>query len=252
MNGTMSITTKRLRELINDTGKTKQAIAIDMGCDVSTVIKHYNGDRSVNSEFIVRYAEYFHVSTDYLLGCENNPTENEIINLICEYTRLSKGAIKALMVRNYFHPNTIDPDPNDLEKLEHRDIIDSFFEGEWYYDLMVEVVFYYYDLLSGYNKAKELYDQLLLTYKDYKSGKKTVEDLENSLDKFSDYDECLKDSYIRLYKMQEVPKDFVKDIYKELVDNANILSRKSNKLYLEVIEIINKAGESNGDDQTEE
>ena len=71
-----SLTQKRLRSLI-DEWKEKGISRVDIAhspeldCETSTITKHCNGDRAVNSRYIVGYAKYFGVTTDYLLGLTN-------------------------------------------------------------------------------------------------------------------------------------------------------------------------------------
>ena len=63
---------ERFQELIRDSGKTRQVIAQEIGCDTSTVTKQFNGDMKISVDYLVKYARYFHVSTDYLLGMEKD------------------------------------------------------------------------------------------------------------------------------------------------------------------------------------
>lgn len=63
---------ERFQELIRDSGKTRQVIAQKIGCDTSTVTKQFNGDMKISVNYLVKYARYFHVSTDYLLGMEKD------------------------------------------------------------------------------------------------------------------------------------------------------------------------------------
>ena len=80
----------RLRKLIDDSGKTRPQIARDLKCDASTITKHYNGDRGITCDFIIKYANYFHVSADYLLGL---PKETDEKYIVAEYTGLDPIAI---------------------------------------------------------------------------------------------------------------------------------------------------------------
>lgn len=66
----------RLKELIDT--KTREEIAEGIGCDTSTVTKHYTESRAVNIKYLKKYAEFFNVSTDYLLGMTENPEAAEI------------------------------------------------------------------------------------------------------------------------------------------------------------------------------
>ena len=67
----------RFRALV-DREKTRDGIAKKMteqglGCKISTINKHYNGDRKISTEYVIKYAKYFGVSTDYLLGLSDVP-----------------------------------------------------------------------------------------------------------------------------------------------------------------------------------
>ena len=90
------ITVERLRRLIDETGLARQAIADEMGCDVSTVTKHYNGTRNLTIDFIAMYARYFNVSSDYLLGLSEVRTVSPDTAMICRVTGLDDKAVRTL------------------------------------------------------------------------------------------------------------------------------------------------------------
>lgn len=92
----MSITSERLNELIDNCELSRKQLAEELGCDVSTIAKHYNGDRKISSEFIVKYAVFFHVSTDYLLGNEAKQSDYQKHCQAAEYTRLNPLVINVL------------------------------------------------------------------------------------------------------------------------------------------------------------
>ena len=83
-----SIDIKRFQELMDNSGKTRPTIAKDLGCDTSTITKHYNGDRGVTTDYLIKYAKYFNVSADYLLGLSNaKPIEPEIQDISLSFLR---------------------------------------------------------------------------------------------------------------------------------------------------------------------
>ena len=90
------ITVERLRRLIDETGLARQAIADEMGCDVSTITKHYNGTRNLTIDFIAMYARYFNVSSDYLLGLSEVRTVSPDTAMICRVTGLDDKAVRTL------------------------------------------------------------------------------------------------------------------------------------------------------------
>lgn len=91
-----NITTVRLRQLIENSGKTRKEIAEQLKCDTSTITKHYNGDRDITTDFLIKYANLFDVSADYLLGLSDTATTDKDIQFICKYTGLSERAIEVL------------------------------------------------------------------------------------------------------------------------------------------------------------
>lgn len=104
-----NVTLQRFRELVDNCGKTRDLIAKEMECNTSIITKHYNGDRTISTQYIVKYAEYFSVSADYLLGLVKNPTTDKDVTFICEYTGLSEKSVKCLSLKKNksFFINTV-------------------------------------------------------------------------------------------------------------------------------------------------
>ena len=84
----------KLKKLIDT--KTREEIAKGIGCNTSLVTRHYNEDRTVTLEYVVKYAEYFKVSTDYLLGLTDTKSTDPEIQAVCDYTGLSEDAVRCL------------------------------------------------------------------------------------------------------------------------------------------------------------
>lgn len=89
----------RLKELIDT--RTREGIAERFGCDASLITKHYNGSRTVTIDYLIKYAIYFNVSADYLLGLTDTPTftdtdESKIVRTVCDYTVLDEKSVERL------------------------------------------------------------------------------------------------------------------------------------------------------------
>lgn len=63
----------RLKELRKKHGLTQKQLANALHVAQNTVCNWENGVRQIDTEYIKQLAEYFHVSTDYLLGREDSP-----------------------------------------------------------------------------------------------------------------------------------------------------------------------------------
>ena len=65
---------QRLRDLPDDHDKTQQEIADVLNMHRSVYRRYESGERETPAWVVVKLAEYYHVSTDYLLGRTNDPT----------------------------------------------------------------------------------------------------------------------------------------------------------------------------------
>ncbi len=64
---------KRIRDLREDNDKTQQEIADILNMHRSVYRRYENGERETPAWVIVKLAEYYRVSTDYLLGLTDEP-----------------------------------------------------------------------------------------------------------------------------------------------------------------------------------
>ena len=87
----------RLKKLIDT--QTREEIALAIDCDTSMITKHYNNNREVTLDYVVKYAKYFGVSTDYLLGLtEAKTADNPEFRAVSDYLSLSDEATENLEV----------------------------------------------------------------------------------------------------------------------------------------------------------
>ncbi len=66
----------RLRELRRQRGITMKELGNAFGLAESTISQYETGKRQPDNETLVKFAEYFHVTVDYLLGKEQ---KNEFV-----------------------------------------------------------------------------------------------------------------------------------------------------------------------------
>lgn len=64
---------RRIRELREDNDKTQKEIACFLGMKQPQYYRYENGLRDIPCDILVRLANYYDVSTDYLLGRTDNP-----------------------------------------------------------------------------------------------------------------------------------------------------------------------------------
>lgn len=66
----------RLKELRKSRGISQLKLAIDLNMNQNSISRYENGDREADYATLVRFADYFDVSVDYLLGRTDNPKVN--------------------------------------------------------------------------------------------------------------------------------------------------------------------------------
>lgn len=76
-------------------GKFK-ALADELGISVPTVSQYASGLIAPNFDNLVKIAKYFHVSTDYLCGLSDQPTDNPDEASTAKYIGLSPESVRAL------------------------------------------------------------------------------------------------------------------------------------------------------------
>lgn len=65
---------KRIRDMREDHDKSQQEIADYLNMHRSVYRRYESGERETPAWVIVKLAEYYHVSTDYLLGLTDDPS----------------------------------------------------------------------------------------------------------------------------------------------------------------------------------
>lgn len=63
----------RLKELRKQKQISQLKLAMDLGMNQNTVSRYETGEREADYQMLIAFAEYFHVSVDYLLGRTDNP-----------------------------------------------------------------------------------------------------------------------------------------------------------------------------------
>lgn len=149
------MTVQRLRKLIDDTGLARQDIADEIGCDVSTITKHYNGTRNITTDFIVMYAKYFKVSTDYLLGMTDAKTTDKDRRYITDVTGLSEGAVDSLVfMKNYLY-TFVDTENSD----SLQSVMNCFIDSGSFQNLVVAMTEYQKEVSEQRDYLTEFYEQ---------------------------------------------------------------------------------------------
>ncbi|MDP4120392.1 MAG: helix-turn-helix transcriptional regulator [Bacillota bacterium] len=68
---------KRIGDLRTDNDKTQQEIADILSCNRQVYARYENGVREIPVFMLIKIAEYYNVSVDYILGLTDNPMPND-------------------------------------------------------------------------------------------------------------------------------------------------------------------------------
>ncbi len=66
----------RLKELRNMRGISQVKLAIDLHMNQNSISRYECGEREADYSTLIKFADYFDVSIDYLLGRTDNPKIN--------------------------------------------------------------------------------------------------------------------------------------------------------------------------------
>lgn len=115
----------RINTLLGEKDIRQKDLAAYLGIPDNTVSYFVSGKRMPNTEQIVKIAQFFDVSADYILGISEAATTDRDLRFVCDYTGLSEAAVD--MIRRQSHIIPRDKriaDLTDEEKqllfLEHK------------------------------------------------------------------------------------------------------------------------------------
>lgn len=94
-----SLFSSRLRKLIKDENISMQTLSSEIGVSRQAISQYCDGSTVPNADKLLKIAEYFNVSIDYLVGRTDTPTTDKDLRFICDYTGLSDKTVTLLHSR---------------------------------------------------------------------------------------------------------------------------------------------------------
>lgn len=67
----------RLREVRKAKGVSQLKLAMDLNTNQNTISRYETGEREPGIDELIKIADYFHISVDYLLERTDNPNMNK-------------------------------------------------------------------------------------------------------------------------------------------------------------------------------
>ena len=96
LKGYDNVFAQRLRTLMKERGVTQDILAEKAGCSRQAVSQYMDGSSAPNVDKLLSIAEYFSVSTDYLLGLSGTPTNDKDLQFVCDYLGLTEKTVELL------------------------------------------------------------------------------------------------------------------------------------------------------------
>lgn len=96
LKGYDNVFAQRLRTLMEKRHFTQDTLAEKAGCSRQAISQYMDGSSAPNVDKLLSIAKFFNVSTDYLLGLSDTPTNDKDLQFVCEYTGLSETAVATL------------------------------------------------------------------------------------------------------------------------------------------------------------
>lgn len=172
---------QRLVYLREQKGISQQELADNLNITRQSLSLYEKAERTINIELLAKIADFFNVSTDYLMGRTDIPSMNEDIQTACKVTGLSDEAIKNLKW---------------IESNDKCNMMNMIISSQFFLDFVDFITIYFNDLINKYLKKMQ------------------IEDCRDEINKFSNT-ECedrLKLCDLR-NKMQKELEDLVEETY---------------------------------------
>lgn len=210
-----------LRSLIERKKTTITAVADYIKVSRQAVSQYQDGSTQPNAETVVKIAEYFNVSTDYLLT-GNNRDVDESLNIACDVTGLSAEAIKNIIEwKNGDLFASIDRSYEKLDFLRSGNVesfvetIDSLIISPDFPMLLNNIILYKRAVLEFQKTENELIDVR-------KRFENDIDWINETIDEYDEKGLFDKKELIDLYlfRMQELIKNITRNIAKEGAENG--------------------------------
>ncbi len=188
-------------------GKKQKDLAKHLGVTDNTVSYFASGARTPNLNQLCEIAKYFNVSTDYLLGLTPHRTSDKDIRAICDYTGLSEEAVR------FLHSSVL--------SLTNK---------------TVSNIFSLYTCVNSMSLGMQVYSYHLLLKEEREYLSKQLRLLQGEKVNISgsDYLETEKNKDLIMFRLQEMNKDFLVLIYREIIEEIENLKRETEKIIADI------------------
>lgn len=98
---------ERLKKLMKEHGVTQLMLSRELNITRQAISLYTKGQSSPDINILKKIANYFDVSTDYMLGISDTQSTSPDVKTVQEYTGLSESAVKRLGLLSYTQTRTV-------------------------------------------------------------------------------------------------------------------------------------------------
>lgn len=190
----------RINTLLAEQNKKQKDLAAYLGVQDNTISYFASGRRLPNTGQIIKIAEFFNTSCDFLLGLTKVNTVDKDKRFVCESTGLSKEAVESLIEAHDYIKQY--PSADDIETFT---ILSNIISSGLLVSISSYISEYKKELIKASEKYNEMTDFFLMNRPDDNTPTEYDDFTPSDIDKELSY---------RLFMVQEEVKDYVKSYAK--------------------------------------
>lgn len=234
-----------ITELRKSLNKKRQEVADDLGISRSSLEYYEKGKRRPDIDVLVKLADYYGVSTDYLTGRTDAKTTDKDLRFVCDYTGLDEESVQSLKIKDQMMIPTSNEFAFDslpfFMGLANKEYVEMYQES--FNEVIQSTLFL--DIVSCCCIEK-IFDYCYKEIKPYIDNEEALDSAsEDKLNKIKVligiFREYPKQHLLNLFCAQNAATDFVKKItslhdydsatIEKIIDSFTLLEHKINCLY---------------------
>lgn len=216
---------RRINAALAEKNLKQKDLAEYLGVKDNTISYFCSGSRLPNTLQIIKISEYLGVSTDYLLGLDDNKTTDTELKAVCKYTGLSTEAAKMLNIIIGSNSDAVINQFDELELDEYnliqralkfdKDIPSLILSNDTFWSITLKLKCLRY-------ATKQYSDEWLSKYMHIPAKDLSKEDIEE----FSDMENADIWRYSILRQMEKISDKFDGRVQKEAPENGKHNTKK--------------------------
>lgn len=148
-----SVFQERFSNLMKERGITQAEASDGIGVTRQAISLYATGKRTPDINSLYKIADFFKVSTDYLLGLSDVQSLDLDVKAISEKTGLSEKSVNAIVERH--NPQFVKEGKNLVEWKDHfMKMTNLLIESGWLESVLFRLDFYFYNVITVYELEK--------------------------------------------------------------------------------------------------